>query len=108
MGNKMDSFKFVKEWFEGFGYIVLEKPAQQDVSCDMTVCGKKKCLRVEIKTVRFLENGAWQIPAVSSNQKQCDCIAVVFPNHNVLVEKMEDYLKNCSDEGYRSMTWLKL
>jgi hypothetical protein len=68
---------------------------------------KKKTLRVEIKTLVVKENGCWQVPAVSDNQKKADVVAIVFPNQSVFIEKMEDYLQHCSDSGYRQFTWLR-
>jgi hypothetical protein len=105
---KDNDFQKVKTFFESFGYVVLDKPDPQDNCCDMTVCGKKKALRVEIKKLRILENGSWQVPQITENQKIYDCVAVVLPTGAVFVEKMDDYLKSCSDEGFRTMTWLKL
>jgi len=104
----MDSFDYVKNWFESFGYKVLEKPAIQENDCDMHVIGKKKALRVEVKAIRELSNGSWQAQSITTEQKKYDAVAVVFPCGQVLVEKMDDYLKSCSPEGYRTFTWLKL
>ena len=103
-----DNFDIVKEWFESFGYSVLEKPAIQDNDCDMYVVGKKRVLRVEIKAVRELQTGVWQAANITEPQRGCDACALVFPSGAVFVEKMTEYLKSCSAEGYRSFTWLKL
>lgn len=108
MSDSTDPFDRVKAWFEGVGYSVLEKPAAQDNDCDMYVVGKKRSLRVEIKTVRVLQNGGWQACNISENQRCYDAVALVFPCGHVLVEKMQDYLKCCSEDGYRSFNWLKL
>lgn len=103
-----DPFDQVKEWFEIMGYKVLQKPSPQDNDCDMYVVGEKRSLRIEIKTVRVQQNGGWQAGNISENQRQYDAVALVFPCGNVLVEKMSDYLKCCSEDGYRSFNWLKL
>ena len=105
---KQSSFLYVKEWFEKFGYKVLDEPSLEDNSCDMYVVGEKRALLVEIKSVRQLDNGTWQAGPVSKNQHGCSVCAVVFPNGNVFVEKMSDYLQHCSTQGYRQFTFLKL
>ena len=103
-----DNFDIVKEWFESFGYQVLEKPAIQDNDCDMYVVGKKRTLRVEIKSVREQMNGVWQAANITEGQKGYDACALVFPGGQVIVEKMSDYLSCCSENGYRGFSWLKL
>jgi hypothetical protein len=107
-GISSDAFDAVKGFFESFGYKVLKKPDPQDNDCDMYVVGEKRAIKVEIKQMRILGNGVWQVPKISANQRGCDVCAVLLPNGAVFVEKMEQYLKTCSDEGYKSFTWLKL
>jgi hypothetical protein len=104
----MDVFEIVKSWFESFGYKVLEKPEVQDANCDMFVVGSRKSIRVEIKSMSPSGSGSWQVPPITENQRKCDCVAVVFPNKQVFVEAMDEYLAHVSDKGYRFFTWLKL
>lgn len=107
-GEGLDCFEAVKSFYESFGYSVLDKPDLEDNGYDMYVVGKKKAIRVEIKSVQVKTNGTWQAAPVTAHQREADVCAVVFPNGAVLVERMSDYLKSCSPEGYRSFTWLKL
>ena len=103
-----NAFGRVKMLFEEFGYTVLKEPDLADNNCDMVVVGKKKVLRVEIKQMYLKQKDQWQADCVSENQKQYDCVAVVFPNGYVFLEKMSDYVKSISDSGYRQFNWLKL
>ena len=106
--KKHNAFVIVSEWFEQFGYSVLDKPSPEDNGCDMIVVGKKKTLRVEIKYAKQKKNGTWQASAITKRQKTCDCCAVILPKEVVFVEPMSEYLSHCSKSGYRSFTWLKL
>lgn len=105
---KIDPFLAVKKLFESFGYTVLARPEPQDNAPDMFVVGKKKAIKVEIKTAREKQKGSWEADSIKPLQKSCDAVAVVFPNGYIYIEKMDIYLASCSDSGYRPFTWLKL
>ena len=103
-----DTFNLVRLAFEGFGYRVLARPDPQDNECDMYVVGLRRTAKIEIKVVRELSNGTWQAAPITERQRRCDICAVVLPNNQVFLERMDDYLLCCSDAGYRAFTWLKL
>lgn len=103
-----DAFDCVKAVFEGFGYDVLKRPSKEDNDCDMYVVGTRRVLKVEIKKVQEKVNGSWQADFITKDQKECDCVAVVFPNGYVFLENMSDYLSCSSNAGYRNFTWLKI
>lgn len=108
MENKKSPFSLVAKTFRKFGYKILSEPHPNDPSADMYVIGKKKALKVEIKTARLNASGVLEASPISENQKSCDVVAVVFPCGYVFIELMSDYLQHCYESGHRSMTWLKL
>ncbi len=61
--------------------------------------------RVEIKKVRKLRSGAFQVPPVEATRRTDDLIAIVLPRY-VLIEPMSDHLKCCSPKGTRGLSVL--
>ena len=103
-----DDFSLVEMFLRKLGYFALEKPEPNANGVDLTAIGKRKSLRVEIKRLRILSNGSWQVGPVETNQRTCDAVAIILPNNEVIIESMDTYLSTCSEAGYKTYTWLKL
>lgn len=105
--KNIDSFDIVAKTFKEFGWTILDRPEDSDNNPDMIVVSNRRCLKIEIKTVREKKSNGFEAYPISENQKSCDVVALVFPNGYVFIEKMSEYLCHISNTGYRYFTYLK-
>lgn len=62
---------------------------------------------VEVKSVKRLKNGTYQVDPVSKERQSDDLIAILFNTEYVLIEPMKDHLKCCSKKGTRQFTVMR-
>ena len=89
----------VKQTFMKLGFKCLNTHHKNAKGADLTVIKNNNAYTVEIKCTRYTKRKSLQVSPVECRRKNDDLIAIVLPSRYILVEPMEQHLKNCSTKG---------
>lgn len=93
--------KLAVKALEMMGYEILSVARGTANGPDLHAMREGIVLRIEVKKARPCKR-SMAVHPVEEARRHDDLIAVVFPSGYVLIEPMEDYVKNCSATGTRS------
>lgn len=100
----MKDIEIAIKWFELHGCTVLKPKHKNANGPDLNVIKNDECFRVEIKQVRKIKNGSWQVDPVSEPRTIDDFVLILNKTNVVELIAMKNHLSLCSDSGYRIMT----
>lgn len=86
---------------ESMGYIILTQAKKTANGPDLHVQKDDVIFRVEVKKARSVSR-SMAVHPVEEDRCHDDLIAIQFPSGYVLIEPMQDHLKNCAPSGSRS------
>lgn len=69
---------------------------------DIEVWTGNRGYRVEVKVVKKLRNGGWQIGPLA--ERNTDMLAIVLPNKRIIYSSMKDHKKIMGERGYRGVS----
>lgn len=86
---------------EKMGYKILSRAKNTANGPDLHASIKQKIFRIEVKKARSVKR-SMAVHPVEPARRGDDLIAIEFPSGYVLIEPMQNHLKNCAPSGSRS------
>jgi len=93
--------KNVIKFLEKMGYKILTQAKSTANGPDLHIIKDDVIFRLEIKRARKAKR-SMQVRPVEELRKHDDLIAIEFPSGYVLIEPMQDHLRNCAPSGSRN------
>ena len=106
--NEKDCDSLLKRSFRKLGFKIIYSNIGPSVNgVDLWVTGKNtRPLSVEVKKVRRLQNGCYQVDPVSKPRQMDDLIAIVINKNYLIIEEMNHHIRSCGPRGVRTFTTL--